>query len=55
MPQEDALLRRLERMEIMRTVRNEARNRKNIKVLEFSPAVELILNEHGAVCRGSAL
>ncbi len=41
-------------MEIMRTVRDEARNRKNIKVLEFSPAVELILNEHGQ-CAGAVL
>ncbi len=41
-------------MEIMRTVRDEARNRKNIKVLEFSPAVELILNEHGQ-CAGALL
>ncbi|MDY6861379.1 MAG: FAD-binding protein [Thermodesulfobacteriota bacterium] len=32
--------------EIMRTIRDEARNRQeDIKVLEFSPAVELILNE----------
>ena len=36
-------------LEIMRTVRDEARNRTNITVLEFSPAVELILNEHGQV------
>jgi len=36
--------------EIMRTLRDEARNRaEDIKVLEFSPAVELILNEHGIV------
>jgi succinate dehydrogenase/fumarate reductase flavoprotein subunit len=41
-------------MEIMRTVRDEARNKKNIKVLEFSPAVELILNEHGQ-CAGAVL
>jgi len=41
-------------MEIMRTVRDEARNRPNIKVLEFSPAVELILNEHGQ-CAGAVL
>lgn len=34
--------------EIMRTVRDEARNRKDdITILEFAPAVELILNEHG--------
>jgi len=41
-------------MEIMRTVRDEARNRPNIEVLEFSPAVELILNEHGQ-CAGAVL
>jgi len=41
--------------EIMRTLRDEARNRiDNIKVLEFSPAVELILNEHGH-CAGAVL
>ncbi|MFH2055372.1 MAG: FAD-binding protein [bacterium] len=34
--------------EMMRTVRDEARNRvQDITVIEFSPAVELILNEHG--------
>ena len=41
-------------MEIMRTVRDEARNRADIRVLEFSPAVELILNEHGQ-CAGALL
>lgn len=41
--------------EIMRTLRDEARNRaEHIKVLEFSPAVELILNEHGH-CAGAVL
>jgi succinate dehydrogenase / fumarate reductase flavoprotein subunit/L-aspartate oxidase len=41
--------------EIMRTLRDEARNRaEQIKVLEFSPAVELILNEHGR-CAGAVL
>ncbi|MCB2201834.1 FAD-binding protein [bacterium] len=41
--------------EIMRTVRDEARNRSDmIKVVEFSPAVELILNEHGH-CAGAVL
>jgi succinate dehydrogenase/fumarate reductase flavoprotein subunit len=41
--------------EIMRTLRDEARNRvEKIKVLEFSPAVELILNEHGH-CAGAVL
>ena len=41
--------------EIMRTLRDEARNRvEQIKVLEFSPAVELILNEHGH-CSGAVL
>ncbi|MGB2852826.1 MAG: FAD-binding protein, partial [Dehalococcoidia bacterium] len=42
-------------MEIMRTIRDEARNRSDdITVLEFSPAVELILNEHGH-CAGAVL
>jgi succinate dehydrogenase/fumarate reductase flavoprotein subunit len=37
--------------EIMRTIRDESRNRaKDITVVEFSPAVELILNEHGQCC-----
>jgi len=41
--------------EIMRTLRDEAKNRpEHIKVLEFSPAVELILNEHGH-CAGAIL
>jgi len=41
--------------EIMRTVRDEARNRSgDINVIEFSPAVELILNEHGQ-CGGAVL
>ena len=40
--------------EIMRTIRDEARNRENITVIEFSPAVELILNEHGH-CAGAIL
>jgi len=41
--------------EIMRTLRDEAKNRvEHIKVLEFSPAVELILNEHGH-CGGAVL
>jgi succinate dehydrogenase/fumarate reductase flavoprotein subunit len=39
--------------EIMRTVRDEARSRR-VKVLEFSPAVELVLDEHGA-CAGALL
>jgi succinate dehydrogenase / fumarate reductase flavoprotein subunit/L-aspartate oxidase len=39
----------------MRTLRDEAKNRaEDIKVLEFSPAVELILNEHGH-CTGAVL
>lgn len=41
-------------MEVMRVVRDEARNRGNITVLEFSPVVELILNEHGH-CAGALL
>jgi succinate dehydrogenase / fumarate reductase flavoprotein subunit/L-aspartate oxidase len=41
--------------EIMRTLRDEARNRvEQIRVLEFSPAVELILNEYGH-CAGAVL
>jgi len=41
--------------EMMRTVRDEARNRgDDISVIEFSPAVELILNEHGQ-CAGAVL
>lgn len=41
--------------EIMRVIRDEARNRKDdIMVLEFSPAVDLILNEHGQ-CSGAVL
>jgi len=36
--------------EMMRTIRDEARNRKNdITVLEFSPAVELLLNDQGEI------
>jgi len=41
--------------EIMRTIRDEARNLDDkIQVLEFSPAVELVLNEHGH-CAGAVL
>jgi succinate dehydrogenase/fumarate reductase flavoprotein subunit len=41
--------------EIMRTLRDEARNRHaDITMLEFSPAVELIRNEHGR-CAGAVL
>ncbi|TET39208.1 MAG: FAD-binding protein [Dehalococcoidia bacterium] len=41
--------------DVMRALRDEARNRsQDIKVLEFSPAVELILNEHGD-CAGALL
>ncbi len=41
--------------EIMRTIRDEARNRSGeIQVLEFAPAVELILNEKGE-CAGAVL
>jgi len=41
--------------EIMRTIRDEARNRSHdITVMEFSPAVELILNKHGH-CAGAVL
>lgn len=31
----------------MHSLRDAVRNREKIRVLEFSPAVELILNEHG--------
>jgi succinate dehydrogenase/fumarate reductase flavoprotein subunit len=41
--------------EIMRTMRDEVKNHPDdIQVLEFSPAVELILNAHGA-CAGAVL
>jgi succinate dehydrogenase/fumarate reductase flavoprotein subunit len=41
--------------EIMRTIRDEAKNYPDdIKVLEFSPAVELILNDKG-MCAGAVL
>jgi len=41
--------------EIMRTIRDESRNKaEQIQVLEFSPAVELVLNEHGH-CAGAVL
>jgi succinate dehydrogenase / fumarate reductase flavoprotein subunit/L-aspartate oxidase len=41
--------------EIMRTIRDEAKNfPDDIKVIEFSPAVELILNDKGA-CAGAVL
>jgi len=41
--------------EIMRTLRDEARNRADrITVLEFNPAIELILNERGH-CMGAVL
>jgi succinate dehydrogenase / fumarate reductase flavoprotein subunit/L-aspartate oxidase len=41
--------------EIMRTLRDEVKNHPDdVKILEFSPAVELILNEHGA-CVGALL
>ncbi len=41
--------------EMMRTVRDECRNREaDIKVIEFAPAVEIILNEHGH-CAGAVL
>ncbi|MGZ3495185.1 MAG: FAD-binding protein [Thermodesulfobacteriota bacterium] len=40
--------------EIMRTIRDEARSRKEISVLEFAPVVELLLNEHGH-CGGAVL
>jgi hypothetical protein len=39
--------------EIMRTIRDEARNRDGIRVLEFSPVVELVMNEQGH-CAGAS-
>jgi succinate dehydrogenase/fumarate reductase flavoprotein subunit len=36
--------------EIMRTLRDEVRNRPEIEVIEFCPAVELVLDEKGQVC-----
>lgn len=36
--------------EIMRVLRDEVRNRPNIDVIEFCPAVELVLDDKGAVC-----
>jgi len=36
--------------EIMRTLRDEARNRPNIGVIEFCPAVELVLDDSGKIC-----
>ncbi len=39
-------------MEIMRTIRDEARNRGKITVVEFVPAVELLLDETGR-CGGA--
>ncbi|MDP2920372.1 MAG: FAD-binding protein [Dehalococcoidia bacterium] len=40
--------------ELMRTIRDETRNRPNIDVIEYSPVVELVLNEHGQ-CAGALL
>jgi len=40
--------------EIMRTIRDEARNRENITVVEFVPAVELLLDKYGH-CAGALL
>lgn len=36
--------------EIMRTLRDEVRNRPNIEVIEFCPAVELVLDDKGQAC-----
>ena len=36
--------------EIMRTLRDEVRNRPNIEVIEFCAAVELVLDDDGKVC-----
>jgi aspartate oxidase len=35
--------------EIMRTLRDEVRNRPDIEVIEFAPAVELVLDEDGKI------
>ena len=40
--------------EIMRTIRDESRNRPDITVIEFSPAVELVLDDKGN-CAGAVL
>lgn len=40
--------------EIMRVVRDEVRNRDRIRVIEFSPAIELVLNARGD-CAGAIL
>ncbi|NOZ19884.1 MAG: FAD-binding protein [Planctomycetes bacterium] len=40
--------------EIMRTVRDEARNRDGIEVIEFSPAIELVLDDKGR-CAGAVV
>ncbi len=40
--------------EIMRVLRDEVRNRERIRVIEFSPAVELLLNARGE-CAGAVL
>jgi succinate dehydrogenase / fumarate reductase flavoprotein subunit/L-aspartate oxidase len=40
--------------EIMRVLRDEARDRSGIRVLEFTPALELLLDEHGR-CAGAVL
>ncbi len=40
--------------EIMRVLRDEAKNRKAIRVLEFTPAIELLLDDQGH-CAGAVL
>lgn len=40
--------------EIMRVLRDEVRNRPEIQVIEFAPAVELVLNDRGE-CAGAIL
>ncbi len=40
--------------EIMRVLRDEVRSKTEIKIIEFAPAVELIINEHGH-CAGAVL
>jgi succinate dehydrogenase / fumarate reductase flavoprotein subunit/L-aspartate oxidase len=40
--------------EIMRVLRDEAKNQSGIRVLEFTPALELLLDDHGR-CAGAIL
>lgn len=40
--------------EIMRVLRDEVRNRDHIRIIEFAPAIELVMNERGE-CAGAIL